>query len=481
MFISLVDSRVITYTRGHMTKTRLVSLVFCLICWLVPIYVWFSFDFAGFTIDRDWSRDLKEISNIHQGSLVWLGPWLDPGLHASSSYYYFFYPSLWLASGSPMGMIYFNLVLFALALGLLTYFAYQRFGISAGLISLAVGLTPMMLESTIHPGNGYTYLALVMIGLGWWLFRSGRIVSTAHLGLASSFHPGAVILLPVLSYRLKSLLKKPFQLALNVFILFLPWLPLIGFEILTSGFVTRQFLAQPSSGSITFSPGLNSLSSLAHVLGLRWQWLVLAMGITSLILWRSSQSRYRSKLVWIWLYALGLVLVLSLFAGVLQRYMYGLAFVIQLVILVVWASKPWSRLILAGYVCLLLVQVHGFQPRYMRDSLHTIERVSANTKILDDILYDYAEKKLAFLTIMEGDTFEPQADDYRAYLRFLGHNVVDVTQSDEAEYLFIVLEDGDFDWREWSTWETEQFGEKELVEVLPLSQDSLIIYRSIQE
>lgn len=166
------------------------------------IFIWIRGGLDVVYLDTDLGRDLSEMSKLWIGTkVIWLGPRLSPGFHASPIYYYIFYPALIISHGNANSLIIFNLILATLSLGLFGYLGIKRFGTSFLLVIGMIGLFPWWSSIVLHPGNGYTYVIWLLLSLSCLWFELPLFFSALFLGLATSFHPAAIFAITLLFYE----------------------------------------------------------------------------------------------------------------------------------------------------------------------------------------------------------------------------------------------------------------------------------------
>lgn len=458
-------------SHSKLTRSHFITLILSLAASALVLFSWTQPNLANLEIDRDLARDLKEISNIHRGDLVWLGPWLDPGLHASSSIYYFFYPALALGQGHPLALVYFTMALALTGILLLAWHLENQLKTLSPLVILIVGLNPLISFTAIHPGNGYTYALLSLIALPFLLKQKLPLLTSALLGLASSMHPGALVLLPIWIYSALIPTKSWRHRLLYLATYLLPFFPLIAYELITKGFITRQFLDNPSSGLLKLQANNNFTTTVSQLISLPRDLFLAGWASLALIL-RKSRPRHFT-----WLFLLTLVWFGSLLvSGLIDRYLYAVALTFQILLLFTLARFPRFHWLLFVYVFTVYSSITSQVPP--PPASHTISRMVTNSNAF---INSHPELKLTPITtmaVLDTYTYVPQADDYRSYLRFNGYNVVDITNSDQAQYLVVFAEELSFDLDSWVNWELNLFGPKTLETTFTIPTGKISIFKS---
>jgi len=378
---------------------------------------WWSRSFDKIYFDTDIGRDLSQISNIALGKVVWLGPRLSAGFPASPIYYYFLYPGIWLSQGNANSIFVTTLILATIALAMIKGTKEKLF----------IGLAPWWITAATHPGNGFTYVIWEFLGLmGLWQ-KWPMWISAIFLGIAISYHPAAIFVLPIL---VSEWLKRGRKW--EILAIIIPFLPLIVFEFITKGFLTRMWFQNPGTG-VKFGFDLANLSQIGWPLLLVWvmtgkkRWGLLSAIPIGLIC-------FMQKLPMHYLLSLNcLISFVTLMA--LRRYKLGWL-IIGVIILVSW-------------------------PKNIGVASRTVNEIN---NIVNKTSFDKS-KKIAVVS-----SVSTQADDYRFFLRMKGYNVLEVQEYNKAEILVEFIEDKNFKWQNWSTWEIEQAGKAQKIIILPQLQ-----------
>jgi hypothetical protein len=417
------------------------------------IAIWSRTSINNVDIDTDLGRDLTELSNIWQGKVVWLGPRLSPGLHASSSYYYFLYPFLVLGGGNVRALFVATLVLSASALAWFGYKATNKYGLKAILGVLVIGISYWWDRISFHPGNGFTFATFAFAGLISMYFHYPLFLSAFLLGVGLAFHPTTIFVIPLLMHEWWSRKHSLKQLVLIIIGLILPSAPLIAFEIITKGYVIRNFLAHPNS-VVQQMMHMGNIYTLASFVNLSL--------IVFLVAWIALGFRVRERLrIWYWLMTIQFPFFVSLF-GFSGIYMFAVAAACQFILVIqLLKEKKVGVLLLVAWIFIGMTKVGSFvgtssQPRL----LYTIE--TATKTAIDSQVFQKNEPT-AVLAVISPDTKVPIADDYRYLLRIAGYNVLDATNYKDAEKLIMFVEVPEFDWQSWNSWELSEFGAKDLV------------------
>lgn len=448
------------------TKKTFLALLIIFFC----AFVWLKDGIGVVDFDTDFARDLMEISNISQGDVVWLGPWLQLGFNTSPSYYYFFYPAVELGSGHPVSMVLFNILIASSSVGLFSWLAMQRFGKFGALAGLILGLSPWLMQTSLHPGNGYTYALFTLLALTSLYFQLPLFLSSLFVGMASSFHPAGFLLLPFWLWSFWERRRQLGEILLSLLLFLSPWAPLIGFEVITKGLLIRTFLSQPQSAGIYLSPSFANLQLVAQTLGIHALVLLMLLFV----------GLYKSKDLKLGL-GLGLgtllLILISLLSELETRYIFSLAILIQFsLVLTLIRFKPGKLILVIWGVWLVLISPL-FNSRLEAD--RTITQV---VQVVDSFEAEFSylkDNQLAVVGALSKDTPVPQADDYRALLRFRGFQVAATNANNQADYLVMFIETPDINWETWINYEIGLFGEKQLVAADEFGSTKVFIFEKV--
>lgn len=424
-------------------NARRLSFLFLIVIFLLVI--WYLKGYSSFTMDIDFGRDLYELSNIWLRKVVFLGPRLSTGFQTSPVYYYLFFPGLLISGGKASSLLISN---WLLAGSVLVFFAGQLLKKTKNysfFIVLTFGLMPYWCENVFHPGNGFTYVFWIFLSLTLLYFNFPLFLPVLFFGLAFSYHPAAILVLPVFIYEYWQKRKKLKEISISFFAFLVAWLPIITFEIITKGLLTRNFLAKPSSGLKFAIFNFENIKTIAHFLGLN---IFLFIIIYTLGIFFAEK---RQK---IWFLCSFFILILLCFiAPVYSYYLLGITALISFVLLTTLIQKKFGVYLIIFFTAFLFFQYISLpkiqSARPIRKLEMVVEGLVAKNK-LDKT------KKIAVVEALALDNAVPQADDYRFFLRMKGYNVPEVQQYSQADVLLMFIEEPKFNWKNWSTWEIEQ-------------------------
>jgi len=460
------------------SKINLKIALFCIIA-LLPL-IWLRGGFKSIYLDLDTARDLHELSNIWIGRIVWVGPELRHGFNITPFYYYLFYPALLIGNGDARALIIFNIVLSLAVLVWLGWLGITKKKPAWLLGVLVIGLSPWWQKISIHPGNGDTYAIFILASLISLSFGKPFWLSSFLMGIAVAFHPTSIFAFPLLLHEW--FLRKGQYLKNFIFIIagfILPWLPNIIFTIITKGYWIRQWLSKPGwQVALTSDVGNNAfnvfqlakLSGFSVVLAL-FLWL-----LTGLMIGKTKEKFW---------YVMGslLIILLALISPMPDRYLYGILTITLFVIVLGLVKKSWGGLVLLMLIILLTTNVVKNPPQEEERSIPVQEN---NIDIFIKKGQIEKEQKIAVLSALRGykhitpqGGLTPQSNDYRFFLRTKGFKALDVWDYSQAEILVLFIEDPQFDWQEWRSWELDQFGAKKLRFITKVGQTRMIVFDKI--
>jgi len=402
-------------------------------------------------------------------SYLAFGPRLSPGFHASPIYYYIFYPALIISHGNANSLIIFNLILATLSLGLFGYLGIKRFGTSFLLVIGMIGLFPWWSSIVLHPGNGYTYVIWLLLSLSCLWFELPLFFSALFLGLATSFHPAAIFAITLLFYEWFRRKHKFTRLLQIIFGFLLPWFPIIIFEIITKGYLFRQWYTHPKMG-IFLQFQMNNLQSIVNSSYFNFPIALIILTLTLIALF-SSSKRHR---VWFFLTMINLSLF-SIISLVPTHYLLGISCILMFVVMIILIQKLWGRWILFAMIMLYLFNTIFFTP-YPTQSKRPISKIKNIVDVFVNKSKINKKNKIAVIAVLDYENKVPQADDYRFFLRMKGLDVLDVTNYSQADILIMFIEEKNFNYQKWSTWESDQFGSKKKIDETIIEGIKIITY-----
>jgi hypothetical protein len=140
----------------------------------------------------------------------------------------------------------------------------------------------------------------------------------------------------------------------------------------------------------------------------------------------------------------------------------------------VLVQRMWGRILLGVISIIFLVGIYAAP--LPNSSTRSIAKLQS---IVEVVTRDKAIKrtdKIAVVAALDLENKVPQADDYRFLLRVKGYTVLDVVNYAQANKMIMFVENPKFDWKQWSTWETEQMGSKRIIQELDMQSVRVIIF-----
>lgn len=415
-------------------------------------------------IHVDLARDLNYVSDIWVHRIVWLGPMTSANFPTSPLYYYLLFPGLLLSGGNGYSLIVSHAFFAFLALSLVAYFQLKRSFISTLLVILTIGLSPWWVASSTLPWNGHMYVAFVLLALTSLYFKTPILLSALLFGLSIAINPVAIFALPVLLYEWWVSKKRKRNLLFIILGILLPWTPILLFEIISKGFLTRQWLQHPSSAGLSISQSsninllFNSLA-ISRVIAIGSWILAFVMG--------TKRERY-------WIIFVSLPILLLPFISTLRDYyLFGLICALVFTVVTILSSKTVGKIILVILI-LSYIQTIKIPPiSYAGRSIYRLNRVVntfIQTKHLDKT------KKYAVVSVIDQKNSTPQADDYRFFLRMEGINALNIDQYPQADTLLLFMEVPNFKWQDFEDWHMQRFGKRKFVSNDNIDGVEIIVY-----
>lgn len=416
-------------------------------------------------IHADLARDLNYLSDIWIHKIVWLGPMTSANFPTSPIYYYLLFPGLLLSGGNGLSLIFSHAFFALLALGLFVYYQLKQSLVSTVLVILTIGLSPWWITASSLPWNGHMYVSWVFLALTNLWFKKPIFLSALLFGIAIAINPVAILAIPVLIFEWITSMDRKKNIIHILLGLLLPWTPIIIFEVITKGFLTRHFLQYPSSAGIFFSPKFANIGPLLNILRVNQIQAIVAL---LLVFFLTSK---RGKL---WIISACLPLIfLILFTSFRDYYLFGLVCALAFTLTIILSSKTIGKVILvvliAGYVQTISIPPITYGGR-------SIQR-------MDNIITTFIQKsgldktkKYAVVSVRDAQNSTPQADDYRFFLRVKGFNILSIDQSPQADVLLLFIEVPNFKWQDWEDWHVQRFGQRKFLSDQNINGIEVVMY-----
>ncbi len=438
---------------------------FIAFCTLIGLFIFWSWKGLAETgVSADVARDLTQISNLWIHRVVWLGPNLGIGFPISPLYFYLLFPGLILSGGNGYSIVITESFFALIALGLFAWFQIKKSFSSTLLGILVIGLSPWWVSASSSPWNGNMYASWILMAIVSMWFKMPFFLSALLLGIATSIHPMAILVLPLLIYEWIVKDKKLINLFFAILGFIIPWSPIIIFEIITKGYLTRQWLAHPSTTGVHLMLNLSNVSQIAQQFGFGL--------IVGIILWIATFWVASKRQKW-WIISLTISLfIVMLLSNLLHYYLYGLVCAVLFIIINVFSTKRIGQISLALFIILSLlsIRIPFATPDRTISKLNTVVK-----KTIKDFPLD-KNKKYAVLSISDNGSTLPQADDYRFFLRVQGYKVLGSEEYTNAELLLLFIETPKMKWETWQDWNMEQFGAKKRVSARNINGTTVVLY-----
>jgi len=143
--------------------------------------------------------------------------------------------------------------------------------------------------------------------------------------------------------------------------------------------------------------------------------------------------------------------------------------------MIILIQKLWGRWILFAMIMLYLFNTIFFTP-YPTQSKRPISKIKNIVDVFVNKSKINKKNKIAVIAVLDYENKVPQADDYRFFLRMKGLDVLDVTNYSQADILIMFIEEKNFNYQKWSTWESDQFGSKKKIDETIIEGIKIITY-----
>lgn len=445
-------------------KLLLVSLFFTFL-----FTFWISRGMSSFDINVDNARDLNALSNLWIHRIVWLGPQFSVGFPASPLYFYLLFPGLLLTGGSAYSLV-FSQVVFAIgALGLILLEKKNKHLVPNLILVLMLGLSPWFIQVVTKPWNGHQYVIWLLGSLVLLHVKKMNFLSALFLGIAISIHPAALCGLPILLFEWCKSPHKRNNFLLLLLGLLLPWIPIILFEIITEGFLTRQWLSLDAKTGISFSySGITNILTIIQQISLPQ--IILVISTAFAIFLGTNRDR-----VWL-LLAGATILCLVFVSNVLSYYLLGFTCLFSFAIGKALSKRKLGQLLLVFWLISYLLIIKGLGTNTYTPNSRTVERLQTTVNETIKMNQLTTKEKIALVSVIDKNNSTPQADDYRFFFRIAGFDAVDISEYPQADKLIIFFEKNDIDWEEWQDWQSDTFGEKQLISNEMINGTRTLVY-----
>ncbi len=450
------------------SHTKLVVSVLLLFLFIL-FYSWIGISY--FSLNADVSRDLSELSNLWIGKMVWLGPLLRIGFPASPLYFYILFPALIISGGSAYSLVITQVFLSVFGLAILLVCQKNSYKLGNYLGMFFIGLSHWWIQSTIKPWNGNMYILWLLPALILLWNKKPLWLSSLLFGIAIAIHPASLLLSPILlyeawRYKSKSLATKIISVVSG---LILPWGPIIVFEIITKGFLTREWLNHKST-EMSIQPGTHNISSLVSLTGIPIVLLVLILLFSFTVATKKTKE-------WSWLLTPTIAFLLGI-SPLHQYYLLPVVAIFFIIVVQTLKEKVLGKVLL--FLCIVIF-AKNIAFTYKFDTTwpptNRLEAISQVITTLENDMLIQKNSTYALISVIDAQNSTPQADDYRFLLRTKGYKALNISEYPSADYLVIFFENNQIDPENWQDWHSEYFGEKKLISSQKIHATQVLIYK----
>lgn len=461
-------------SKSHLKKIQLKTVlenIFPIIFLSSLLLFWLWLGISNFNLNADVSRDLSELSNLWIKKIVWLGPHLRVGFPASPIYFYLLMPGLILSGGSAYSLVASQVTLAITSFIALIYFSKRKLQPGTYLSLLFIGFSNWWITSTIKPWNGNMYVLWIMLALVMVWHKKRLWLSIFLFGIAVAIHPAALLVSPIFIYE--TLIYKSLSLIRKIiyFIggMLLPWAPIIAFEFITKGYLTREWLIHRDTGMslVTSSANLKGLFSMIGIPQLL---------LSVILIWSVIKSSTRVK-KW-YLLTIPALIFLNYISTLHQYYLLGVAALIFFLIIQTLSKNLIGKILL---IIVIVIFAQNIKNKYSFDLSQPInnrlENIINVIKTIEKNKQLTTESTYALISVIDNQNSTPQADDYRFVLRTRGYKATNIDEYPTSNYLFIFFENNQSDPEGWNDWHSNYFGDKELISSQVINGTQVLIYK----
>ena len=469
-----------------LNKKILLSLLAGLFAFLLIIYkINYSLIFHS-----DFARDLFNILKISQGNHTLLGPKLSfGGLYPASYYFYLFVPIFLLSGFKIMSLVYFNALLFSIAISYFFYNSLKKFPLwKTVAASFAMTLIPIFLFSARNPSVSNTHLSFLLILLTYVYFNKidkplVLILLGFVFGIIINF--GFISLLILIPVYLIIFNKLKNKLASLYFVLGIgiAFIPLLLFEVknnfimIKNTFFDRSYLSWIGNKNIIQSiSGKKNIIENLLFLSSQIQQLILINPLIALLILgilRFFDKNIKGKLFYILNGFLALIILASLIRFQFAiHYLYPTAFFLFFLIITSVMESRFKSL----FFLLLLIELTLF-PKYIysKSNIHPEPFENAVKYVIKNKLID---KNTNFNVVMIAHPNAIIGFEYRYFFQKEGYVPLSEFEYSKSDVLYIFTQKKDLDLSTLNSWEIQQFGKQNLLTAKKYKSGSTYIYKA---
>lgn len=438
----------------------------------------------------DFARDLFNILKISQGDQTLLGPKLSfGGLYTASYYYYLFVPVFLLSGFKIMSIVYFNVLLFVLAVFYFFIKAVKKYSLwKVTIASMSFAIIPIFLFSSRNPSISNTHLAFLLIFLTFVYFNPieqpvtililgfffGVIINFGFLNL--------LLLLPIyllIIYKLKKKINSLYFL-LGIAVSFTP---LILFEIknnfvmLKNTFFNQSYLSWIGNKNIIHgAAGKKNIIENFFFMSNEIKSHIIINPIIGLIILGLANffEKKSDKKIFYILNGFLALLILSILIRfqLAPHYLYPTAFFIFFIIIILLLESRYKILIFLMFFLEIL-----FFPKQIYNK-STILPEPFDQAVKYSIRNHLVEKSSRFDVVMIADPNAIIGFEYRYFFQKYGFVPLSEFEYSKSDTLLIFTQKNNLDPSKLSSWEIEQFGKKYLLKTSKYKAGNTYIFKA---
>lgn len=458
-------------------KYWLEILVFFIISFLFLFKVTVSHGF-----DSDFGRDLTWMYDIIHGKHTLLGPKLSfGGYYVGPYYYYLFVPFLAFAKLNPAAIVIANSFLFIFCTGFIFFVLKKKNNaITRPIFILGVSLSAYFLFSARSVGNGFSYLGpllsymLLIIEAKdtslkkqflWGLI--GGFIFNIHPISSLAFIPLVLIKIILQSRKFIDSLKQLITYSLGFVILLMPTIFFElrhGFIMTKNTFINKSYLLFINNLNLSEKvvTSKNPFINLININSLVSFWFSFPFVFLVIFLCVIYFLSKKSKNLHVFL---SLVTTVVLYASLLRfqisfHYLFPLLLTVQ--VSSYYLMKDFNKSLLILFLILqIFLNLIKFPKSLFKPTSRDYKKISIITKTAVEKLK--LPKENLNLVVIQKTPIAILGYEYRYILRTINYKTESEFSYKTNKYLLMISELGNFNWKNFSSWEINEFGEKKLI------------------
>ncbi len=291
------------------------------------------------------------------------------------------------------------------------------------------------------------------------------VTAALLLSCAVALHPAAAVIAPLWIYEYVRRKASRLTLASSATVSFVPWLPLLAFEVITRGYLFRQWHSSTHTDGLQIHLNIHALADAVQHSSLPGALLLMLVVLTFI------QGTRRMR--WWMVLALLPLLFFSATTHIQDYYYYGMLTACSFVWGVTLVRTRSGTFFLGALTCTAILWMLRHP---LPSPTRPIDQIQHTATTLIQMHSFTPDDTIALVSVLDYKNSGPQADDYRFFLRTAGFSAVSIPEYPIASYLAVIVEDPTFAWKDWSDWHTEYFGARELLKVQKVADTTIILY-----